>query len=73
MRSKGNDQLFGYAGDDYLDGGVGVDTLYGGAGNDRYIVDNVGDRVVENSNEGINDRIDASVSYSLYQVSLNAH
>jgi Ca2+-binding RTX toxin-like protein len=42
----------GNAGNDTLDGGLGADTLIGGAGNDTYIVDNVGDVVTENPNEG---------------------
>lgn len=62
--------LFGGEGDDTLDGGVGADTLFGGDGNDLYIVDNTGD-VVSDVDEGVatgtpgNDRIEASVSYTL--------
>jgi Ca2+-binding RTX toxin-like protein len=48
-----NDSLNGGTGDDTLDGGTGADTLAGGAGNDTYIVDNVGDVVVELTNAGI--------------------
>ncbi|WP_407278107.1 calcium-binding protein [Aromatoleum evansii] len=43
----GADQLDGGAGNDTLDGGAGADTLKGGDGDDRYIVDNVGDVVIE--------------------------
>ena len=43
----GNDTLTGNAGNDYLDGGTGADTMKGGSGNDTYVVDNVGDTVVE--------------------------
>ncbi|MFZ4774383.1 MAG: hypothetical protein ACOYM3_03415 [Terrimicrobiaceae bacterium] len=50
--SEGNDTLLGWAGNDYLDGGAGIDSLIGGIGNDTYIVDNIGDVVVENANEG---------------------
>ena len=39
----GNDRMAGYAGDDLLDGGLG---------NDAYVVDNVGDVVVELPGEG---------------------
>jgi Ca2+-binding RTX toxin-like protein len=62
--------LYGGEGDDTLDGGVGADTLFGGDGNDLYIVDNTGD-VVSDVDEGVatgtpgNDRIEASVSYTL--------
>src|SRR5262249_27153191 len=48
----GTDTLFGDAGNDVLDGGAGADTMAGGAGNDSYFVDNAGDAVVENPNEG---------------------
>ncbi len=43
----GNDILNGGEGNDLLNGGLGADTLMGGLGNDTYIVDNVGDVVVE--------------------------
>jgi Ca2+-binding RTX toxin-like protein len=39
--------LNGGAGHDTLDGGAGADTMIGGAGNDTYLVDDVGDVVVE--------------------------
>ena len=45
--------ILGYAGNDTLDGGAGADTLAGGMGNDTYIVDNIGDIVTENMDEGI--------------------
>ena len=48
----GNDLLDGGAGNDTLDGGLGADTMSGGLGNDTYIVDNVGDQVLENPGEG---------------------
>jgi serralysin len=59
-----SDTLFGKDGNDVLDGGAGKDKLYGGGNNDTYIVDNVGDQVIENRGEGI-DSVKASVSYSL--------
>ena len=48
----GNDILDGGTGNDILDGGTGADTLIGGTGNDTFIVDDPGDVVIENFNEG---------------------
>lgn len=50
--------------DNYLDGGTGADLLEGGAGNDTYIVDSVGDRVVELADGGV-DEIYSTISYTL--------
>ncbi|WP_294260892.1 calcium-binding protein [Propionivibrio sp.] len=56
--------LTGGAGNDTLDGGAGADKLLGGLGDDTYIVDNTGDVVTENANEGT-DLIQSSVTYTL--------
>ena len=56
--------LMGLEGQDTLDGGGGADTLVGGLGNDTYMVDNIGDVVTENLNEGT-DLVQSSVSYAL--------
>ncbi|WP_143046471.1 choice-of-anchor I family protein [Trichormus sp. NMC-1] len=70
---NGNDRLFGRAGDDNLEGGegndilngeTGADTLIGGLGNDIYYVDNIGDVVTENADEGI-DTVYSSVTFTL--------
>jgi Ca2+-binding RTX toxin-like protein len=60
----GNDTLSGLAGNDLLDGGAGNDTMNGGAGDDTYIVDSVGDKVVEKTNEGT-DLVKAGISFTL--------
>ncbi|MDE2387870.1 MAG: calcium-binding protein [Betaproteobacteria bacterium] len=56
--------LTGNAGDNVLDGKSGKDAMLGGAGNDTYMVDNTGDTVTENANEGT-DTVQSSVSYTL--------
>jgi trimeric autotransporter adhesin len=48
-----------------LDGGAGADTLIGGKGHDTYVVDNVGDVVIENAGEGLVDSVQSSITYIL--------
>ncbi|HSH96827.1 MAG: calcium-binding protein [Methylophilaceae bacterium] len=62
--SSNSDVLTGNAGNNLLDGQASADTLTGGAGDDTYIVDDLGDVVIENASEGI-DTIKASISYTL--------
>ena len=62
--SQYDDVLTGDTSVNTLSGGAGNDRLSGGDGNDTYIVDQVGDVVVENSNEGI-DIVNASINCTL--------
>jgi hypothetical protein len=52
------------AGNDYFIGTTGADNFAGLAGNDTYVVDNIGDSVTENLNEGT-DKVEASITYTL--------
>ena len=60
----GYDTLSGGAGNDTLNGWDNADQMSGGAGNDLYFVDDVGDVVVESSNEGL-DAVISSVNFTL--------
>ena len=64
----GNDlanQLGGNAFGNRLDGAAGADTMAGGAGDDVYIVDHIGDRVIEVWAADSNDLVYATVSFTL--------
>ncbi len=60
----GADALYGGLGADRLDGGAGADLMAGGLGDDLYVVDNAGDRIVEDAGEGY-DRLFVSSDYTL--------
>jgi len=49
---SGNDWLEGNGADNIIDGGLGADAMAGGSGNDTYILDVLGDTVIENAGEG---------------------
>lgn len=59
-----DNRLVGGRANNVLDGGVGMDTMIGGAGDDTYVVDDIGDIVIEQANEGI-DTVQSSTSYVL--------
>lgn len=63
--ATGNDlanTITGNTGNNRIDGGLGADKMSGGTGNDTYVVDNIGDTIVDKT--GI-DSVEASISYTL--------
>ncbi len=62
---EGKDTLTGGAGVDTLDGGFGIDTLIGGDDSDVYFMDNTEDTIVETTDGGDLDQVNATVSFNL--------
>ncbi|MDR6916417.1 Ca2+-binding RTX toxin-like protein [Pseudomonas sp. 3296] len=61
-----NNTLTGNAGNNVLDGMGGVDIMDGGAGNDMYLVDNIGDTVIEHGTSPAEiDTVFSWINYSL--------
>jgi Ca2+-binding RTX toxin-like protein len=42
-----NNTITGNAAGNWIDGGIGADTMAGGAGDDTYVIDNAGDRIID--------------------------
>ncbi|MBD1904482.1 calcium-binding protein [Trichocoleus sp. FACHB-6] len=67
--NSASNALFGGFGDDLLDGGAGADRMEGGAGSDTYIVDNIGDQIIEQfsnpSNQYDSDIVESSITWTL--------
>jgi Ca2+-binding RTX toxin-like protein len=59
-----NNVISGNSGNNVINGMAGADNMVGGAGDDTYVVDNAGDSVTENLDEGI-DSVQSSVSHTL--------
>ena len=65
--AAGSDCLIGGRGDDVLVGGSGMDMMTGSYGNDRYFVDLSTDRVIEESEQGIDTVVTTLANYVLDQ------
>ncbi|PIG94250.1 FG-GAP repeat protein [Gloeocapsopsis sp. IPPAS B-1203] len=63
----GNNTLYGGTGNDTLSGGAGNNLRYGGNGNDTYILEQLGDRIIEFANEGV----DTVIVYHTYTLGDN--
>jgi Ca2+-binding RTX toxin-like protein len=59
-----NNIITGNSRNNILDGGIGADALIGGLGNDTYIIDNLGDSITEELNQGT-DLVRSNVSWTL--------
>jgi serralysin len=71
MGFGGNDTISGGTGNDRIDGGTGADLMTGGTGNDTFILQNIGDHVVEQQDQG-DDTVLSSVSVSAWEADIAA-
>jgi Ca2+-binding RTX toxin-like protein len=56
--------IIGNSGSNIIDGVTGIDIMEGRGGDDTYYVDNAGDQVIENTDQG-QDTVQTSVGYTL--------
>ncbi|HEX8641499.1 MAG TPA: calcium-binding protein [Allosphingosinicella sp.] len=63
--NDGTNVVVGAAGNDILNGGAGADEMRGGLGDDGYVVDDAGDLVVEQADEGDDAILTTLVSLTL--------
>ena len=63
-----DNSIIGNSGNNTLNGGLGLDTLSGGQGNDTYIIDDVGDIIVEAASAGT-DTVRTTLQF--YQLDAN--
>jgi len=59
-----SNRITGNGNNNVIDGGAGADVMSGGAGNDAYFVDDAGDQVIENANEG-SDTVYSTAHFAL--------
>ncbi len=59
-----NNTIVGNSGNNILNGLIGADIMSGGLGNDTYYMDNIGDKITENTNAGT-DKVFSTLSYAL--------
>lgn len=64
--NQANNYIVGNDFGNSIDGGVGSDTMEGGLGNDSYVVDSIGDVIIERESEGT-EYITSNITYSLGQ------
>lgn len=72
LGSQIDDEIQGLGGADRLNGAQGADTLIGGSGDDAYTIDNPGDVIIEQPNEGT-DRVVAPFDLTLAENLENAN
>ncbi|QBE63356.1 calcium-binding protein [Pseudoduganella lutea] len=70
VASVANDTLSGTDGNDSMNGLAGADQMSGGLGNDLYVVDNIGDRIVENAGAG-RDSVQVALARGTYVLAAN--
>jgi Ca2+-binding RTX toxin-like protein len=61
----GNDTLIGGLGNDTISGGADNDQMIGGAGDDTYFVADLGDKITELANQGIDTVLSKLATYTL--------